>query len=121
MQLDGVRGKFEGLVHVSQLRREGRVKDVTEVVKKNDKVKVKVLSFSGSKLSLSMKVRLHMHVAFTGNVCRAYVSYRSPATLLTHMAIHMLLCTWAHRVLCAIEVAHDISTMCCSPSRLGSA
>ena len=57
VQLEGVRGKFEGLVHVSQLRREGRVKDVTEVVKRNDKVKVKVLSISGSKLSLSMKVQ----------------------------------------------------------------
>ena len=57
VQLEGVRGKFEGLVHVSQLRREGRVKDVAEVVKRNDKVKVKVLSISGSKLSLSIKVQ----------------------------------------------------------------
>lgn len=56
VQLEGVRGKFEGLVHVSQLRREGRVKEVTDVVKRGDKVKVKVLSITGSKLSLSMKV-----------------------------------------------------------------
>ena len=56
VQLERVRGKCEGLVHVSQLRREGRVKDVTEVVKRGDRVKVKVLSISGSKLSLSMKV-----------------------------------------------------------------
>lgn len=56
VQLEGVRGKFEGLVHVSQLRREGRIKDVTEVVARGDKVKVKVLSITGSKVSLSMKV-----------------------------------------------------------------
>ena len=56
VQLEGVRGKFEGLVHVSQLRREGRVKDVSEVVKRGDRIKVKVLSITGSKISLSMKV-----------------------------------------------------------------
>lgn len=63
VQLEGVRGKFEGLVHVSQLRREGRVKDVTEVVARGDKVKVKVLSITGSKLSLSMKVCTHTNKA----------------------------------------------------------
>ena len=56
VQLEGVRGKHEGLVHVSHLRREGRVKEVSEVVKRGDRVKVKVLSITGSKLSLSMKV-----------------------------------------------------------------
>ena len=56
VQLEGVRGRHEGLVHISQLRREGRIKDVSEVVRRGQKVKVKVLSITGSKMSLSMKV-----------------------------------------------------------------
>ena len=56
MQLEGVRGKFEGLVHISHLRRGGRIKEVSEIVRRGDHVKVKVLSITGSKLSLSMKV-----------------------------------------------------------------
>jgi ATP-dependent RNA helicase DHX8/PRP22 len=55
VQLEEVRGRFEGLVHISQLRRDGRIKDVGDVVKRGDKVKVKVLSITGTKLSLSMK------------------------------------------------------------------
>lgn len=61
VQVEGVRGKFEGLVHVSQLRKEGRVKEVTDVVKRGDMVKVKVLSITGSKLSLSMKVHTNAY------------------------------------------------------------
>ena len=57
VQLEGVRGRHEGLVHISQLRREGRIKEVGEVVRRGQKVKVKVLSITGSKMSLSMKVR----------------------------------------------------------------
>ena len=55
VQLDGVRGRHEGLVHISHLRREGRVSRVSDVVAKGDRVKVKVLSITGSKMSLSMK------------------------------------------------------------------
>ena len=68
VQLKGVRGKHEGLVHVSQLRREGRVKEVTEVVKRGDEVKVKVLSITGSKLSLSMKVWVVMYTCTVGEI-----------------------------------------------------
>ena len=60
VQLEGVRGRFEGLVHISQLHRDGRVKEVNEIAKRGDSVKVKVLSMTGSKLSLSMKVGI-MH------------------------------------------------------------
>ena len=56
VQLEGVRGRHEGLVHVSQLRREGRVKEVSDVVSRGQRVKVKVLSITGNKISLSMKV-----------------------------------------------------------------
>ena len=53
--LEGFRRKVEGLVHISQLRREGRVSSVEEVVNRNQSVKVKILSMAGGKISLSMK------------------------------------------------------------------
>lgn len=55
VQLMGLRKKCEGLVHISQLRSEGRVTDVSEVVSRGDSVKVKVMSIAGVKVSLSMK------------------------------------------------------------------
>lgn len=55
VQLEDVRGRHDGLVHVSQLRREGRVANVADVVKRGQKVKVKVLSVTGNKMSLSMR------------------------------------------------------------------
>ena len=55
VQLEGLRKRWEGLVHISQLRREGRVNDVNEVVSRGQNVKVKVLSFTGQRTSLSMK------------------------------------------------------------------
>lgn len=53
---DFLRKRWEGLVHISELRREGRVANVADVVSKGQRVKVKVLSFTGTKTSLSMKV-----------------------------------------------------------------
>lgn len=55
VQLLGVKKRWEGLVHISQLRAEGRVNDVTEVVCRGQMVKVKVISIAGQKVSLSMK------------------------------------------------------------------
>ena len=59
VQIEGLRRKAEGLVHISQLRREGRVTTVAEVVARSQSVKVKVLSIAiasvGQKISLSMK------------------------------------------------------------------
>jgi len=43
-----------------QLRREGRIKDVGDVVKRGQRVKVKVLSVTGSNIRLSMKVTGHL-------------------------------------------------------------
>lgn len=54
-QLDGLKRKWEGLVHISQLRAEGRVTNVSDVVNRGDKIKVKVLTVIGEKVSLSMK------------------------------------------------------------------
>lgn len=38
VQLEGLKKRWEGLVHVSQLRREGRVSTVTDVVQRHQKV-----------------------------------------------------------------------------------
>ena len=48
--------KCEGLVHISQLSREGRVNEVSDVVNRNQNAKVKVISYTGEKIGLSMKV-----------------------------------------------------------------
>ena len=55
VSLNDFKKKTEGLVHISQLRREGRVNKVEEVVSKNQQVKVKILTITGQKISLSMK------------------------------------------------------------------
>lgn len=66
------RKRWEGLVHISELRREGRVANVADVVSKGQRVKVKVLSFTGSKTSLSMKVWKTFRSAYN-RVCGANV------------------------------------------------
>lgn len=55
VQLLGFRKKTEGLVHISALRAEGRVNNVTDVVQRHQKVKVKVVSIANTKIGLSMK------------------------------------------------------------------
>ncbi|CAF4843872.1 unnamed protein product [Pieris macdunnoughi] len=55
VQMEGLRKRWEGLVHISQLRAEGRVTNVSDIVSRGDKVKVKVLSVTGQKVSLTMK------------------------------------------------------------------
>jgi ATP-dependent RNA helicase DHX8/PRP22 len=53
--LEGVKGRREGLVHISELKREGRVLNPREVVTRNQQVKVKVKTVAGKRISLSMK------------------------------------------------------------------
>ncbi|CAG9861883.1 unnamed protein product [Phyllotreta striolata] len=55
VQLESLKRRWEGLVHISQLRAEGRVTNVSDVVSRGSKVKVKVLTITGQKVSLSMK------------------------------------------------------------------
>ncbi|XP_032690806.1 ATP-dependent RNA helicase DHX8 [Odontomachus brunneus] len=55
VSLEGLRRRWEGLVHISQLRREGRVANASDVVSRGQRVLVKVLSVGGQKVSLSMK------------------------------------------------------------------
>ncbi|CAJ0640241.1 14079_t:CDS:2 [Entrophospora sp. SA101] len=53
--LEGVKGRVEGMVHVSMLVAGRRVSHPTEVVSRNQQVKVKVMSVAASRISLSMK------------------------------------------------------------------
>ncbi|CAG5108334.1 Similar to pea: ATP-dependent RNA helicase DHX8 (Drosophila melanogaster) [Cotesia congregata] len=55
VQLEGLRRRWEGLVHISQLRREGRVVNASDVISRGQKVLVKVLNINGQKVSLTMK------------------------------------------------------------------
>ncbi|KAM7536920.1 hypothetical protein Aperf_G00000070277 [Anoplocephala perfoliata] len=55
VQLEGLQKRYEGLVHVSQIRREGRVASVSDVLHRHQKIYVKVLSFTGTRTSLSMR------------------------------------------------------------------
>lgn len=55
VQLKEFKKKTEGLVHVSNIREQGRVTSAADAVTRHQKCKVKVLSFTGTKISLSMK------------------------------------------------------------------
>ncbi|KAF7331627.1 hypothetical protein MKEN_00042300 [Mycena kentingensis (nom. inval.)] len=52
--LEGVAGKAEGMVHVSNIQ-IGRVNSASDLLSRNQPVKVKVLSCAGSRIGLSMK------------------------------------------------------------------
>uniref|UniRef100_A0A915AD75 RNA helicase n=2 Tax=Parascaris univalens TaxID=6257 RepID=A0A915AD75_PARUN len=54
VQLEGFRQRFEGLLHISQIRKE-RVNAVADVLNRGQKIKVKVLKFENGKISLSMR------------------------------------------------------------------
>ena len=55
VQIKGLKKPWEGLVHISNLRKEGRVSLVSDVVSRHQKVKVTCISFTGTKVGLSMK------------------------------------------------------------------
>lgn len=54
VNLSDVRGKVDGLVHVSQLT-SGRVGHPSDIVQRSQSVKVKVISIDGTRIGLSMK------------------------------------------------------------------
>ncbi|KAJ6144966.1 ATP-dependent RNA helicase DHX8 [Penicillium chermesinum] len=54
VNLQGVKGKVDGLVHVSAMQ-EGRVNHPSDLVSRGQPVKVKVLSIQGNRIGLSMK------------------------------------------------------------------
>ncbi|EEH40220.1 pre-mRNA-splicing factor ATP-dependent RNA helicase prp22 [Paracoccidioides lutzii Pb01] len=55
VNLQGVRGKVDGLVHVSAMQDGARVNHPSDLVSKGQPVKVKVVSIQGSRIGLSMK------------------------------------------------------------------
>ncbi|KAL1596675.1 DEAH-box ATP-dependent RNA helicase prp22 [Paraconiothyrium brasiliense] len=55
VNLQGVRGKVDGLVHVSQIQDGARVNDPADLLSRGQEVKVKVIKMEGGRLSLSMR------------------------------------------------------------------
>ncbi|KAJ5527449.1 hypothetical protein N7513_011608 [Penicillium frequentans] len=55
VNLQGVKGKVDGLVHVSAMQEGARVNHPSDLVSRGQPVKVKVVSIEGSRIGLSMK------------------------------------------------------------------
>lgn len=55
VNLQGVKGKVDGLVHVSNLTDTGRVNHPSDLVSRWQEVKVKVIKIEGGRISLSIK------------------------------------------------------------------
>lgn len=55
VNLQGVKGKVDGLVHVSALQEGTRVNHPSDLVSRGQPVKVKVMSIEGTRIGLSMK------------------------------------------------------------------
>ncbi|KAI9821666.1 MAG: DEAH-box ATP-dependent RNA helicase prp22 [Pycnora praestabilis] len=55
VNLQGVKGKVDGLVHVSAMQEGTRVNHPSDLVSRNQPVKVKVASIQGTRIGLSMK------------------------------------------------------------------
>lgn len=55
VNLRGVKGKVDGLVHISAMQEGARVNHPSDLVARNQPVKVKVMSIQGTRIGLSMK------------------------------------------------------------------
>jgi ATP-dependent RNA helicase DHX8/PRP22 len=55
VNLQGVKGKVDGLVHISAMQEGARVNHPSDLVSRGQPVKVKVISIQGSRIGLSMK------------------------------------------------------------------
>ena len=76
---------FFCLFWLFQLRREGRVMNVTDVVQRGMRVKVKVLSIIGQKISLSMRVSFSFSPILTPkHLCKNMLSSE----------LYLLSCVW---------------------------
>ncbi|KAF5366929.1 hypothetical protein D9757_010847 [Collybiopsis confluens] len=53
--LEGVAGRVEGMVHVSNIQTGARANSATDLLSRGQNVKVKVMSVAGTRISLSMK------------------------------------------------------------------
>ena len=55
VNLQGVKGKVDGLVHISAMQEGTRVNHPSDLVSRNQSVKVKVMTIEGTRIGLSMK------------------------------------------------------------------
>ncbi|KAI0713144.1 P-loop containing nucleoside triphosphate hydrolase protein [Cerioporus squamosus] len=55
VQLEGVAGRVEGMVHVSNIQQGARANAASDLLSRGQSVKVKVMSVAGSRVGLSMK------------------------------------------------------------------
>ncbi|KAM6490757.1 P-loop containing nucleoside triphosphate hydrolase protein [Amanita muscaria] len=55
VQLEGITGRVEGMVHVSNIQAGARVNSASDLLSRSQSVKVKVVSVAGSRVGLSMK------------------------------------------------------------------
>ncbi|EWC45430.1 pre-mRNA-splicing factor ATP-dependent RNA helicase prp22 [Drechslerella stenobrocha 248] len=55
VNLKGVKGKVDGLVHISAIQNQGRVNHPSDLLSRGQPVKVKVISMEGTRIGLSMK------------------------------------------------------------------
>lgn len=55
VQLEGIRKRCEGMVHISNLARNQRVNHPSDMLQRNQRVKVKVMTVAGTRIGLSMK------------------------------------------------------------------
>ncbi|MCJ1402527.1 DEAH-box ATP-dependent RNA helicase prp22 [Xylographa trunciseda] len=55
VNIQGVRGKVDGLVHISAMQEGTRVNHPSDLVSRNQPVKVKIMTIEGTRIGLSMK------------------------------------------------------------------
>ncbi|TRM58778.1 P-loop containing nucleoside triphosphate hydrolase protein [Schizophyllum amplum] len=55
VQLEGVMGRAEGMVHVSNIQKGGRINSAADLLSRGQPVKVKVMSVAGARIGLSLK------------------------------------------------------------------
>lgn len=55
VNIQGVRGRVDGLVHVSAMQEGARVNHPSDLVSRNQEVKVKIMKVEGTRVSLSMR------------------------------------------------------------------
>ncbi|KZT08748.1 P-loop containing nucleoside triphosphate hydrolase protein [Laetiporus sulphureus 93-53] len=55
VQLEGVVGRVEGMVHVSNIQQGARANSASDLISRGQSVKVKVMSVAGNRIGLSMK------------------------------------------------------------------
>ncbi|OBZ79639.1 Pre-mRNA-splicing factor ATP-dependent RNA helicase prp22 [Grifola frondosa] len=55
VQLEGIAGRAEGMVHVSNIQQGARANSAADLLRRGQSVKVKVMSVAGNRIGLSMK------------------------------------------------------------------